>query len=182
MNEAEGPDRPMHLVVHDYGMGGVWFWVRARSAAEIVASCSEVEVVDDNETVARFEGDDDVAAFDLDALPAGSVLAGLRDKRDSQRGRPGFGALVGRERVYLSDVDEEDDTGTLFLVELGPDGRQLRNVVVEAGGPGVRRDMTTWPINPPFDLYDPDLAAKAVDAAVFEAAWRRAAPDPDDEQ
>jgi hypothetical protein len=34
-------------VRHDYGMGARWWWIRARSAAEITAAFAEVEVIDD---------------------------------------------------------------------------------------------------------------------------------------
>lgn len=34
-----------YLVLHDYGMGGLWWWVWAESAEEIVRVCAEVEVV-----------------------------------------------------------------------------------------------------------------------------------------
>jgi hypothetical protein len=48
-NHREGKQR--HLVCHDYGMGGLWWWVWARSPAEIVETCAEVEVVTDPERI-----------------------------------------------------------------------------------------------------------------------------------
>ncbi|MFC7327103.1 hypothetical protein [Marinactinospora rubrisoli] len=173
---SEAP-RPRFLVVHDYGMGGLWWWVRANSAREILDTCSEVEVVTDPETVRRYANDSHLEEFDLAALPPDSPLAKMRAQRDRQRGRPGFGALVGRDRVYLR-MPFGDDSGTVdYLLELGPDGRWVRQVELAPDG-GLRMSAGDWPINPPFDLYDPDLAELEIAAGEFEDAWRRARPDP----
>lgn len=47
------PARRAYLVLHDYGMGGLWWWILASSAEEITASFAEVEVVGDPEAIAR---------------------------------------------------------------------------------------------------------------------------------
>jgi hypothetical protein len=39
--------------------------------------------------------------------------------------------------------------------------------------------MSNWPINPPFDLGDPRLAACEISQAEFERAWGQGTPDPD---
>ncbi|RCV48453.1 hypothetical protein DEF23_18830 [Marinitenerispora sediminis] len=163
-------------------MGGLWWWVRAGSAREITDACAEVEVVTDPGAVRRAEADASLEEVDLAALPADSVLAGLRARRDAQRGRPGFGALVGRERVYLRMPFRDDAAGgppdpVDYLLELGPDGRWIRQVELAPDG-GLRMSADDWPINPPFDLYDPELAGLEIDARTFEDSWRRARPAP----
>ncbi len=155
------------LVVHDYGMGGLWWWVWARSAEEIVESLAEVEVVDP----ASAGELGDLAEVRLGALPADSPLAELRDQRSAQRGQPGYGALAGRERVWLRDDDAEFE-GTVFLTEVGPDGRQLRLVEQPPDGAAVRTD--DFVLNPPIDLRDPRLAEMAITAEEFEHAWQAA--------
>ncbi|MGC5022374.1 hypothetical protein [Micromonospora sp. DT47] len=166
--------RNLYLVVNDYGMGGVWWWVRATSPEEIVQTLAEVEVVTDGSTVRQAEGWS-LDEADLDAL-TDDVLVALRDRRAAHRDRPGFGALAGRQRVYLRD-DEPENEGVVFLAEHGPDGRRLRQVELLPDGDALRTD--DWPFNPPVDLLDPDQAAREIDAEEFEQAWRRARPDPD---
>ncbi|XVV16279.1 hypothetical protein ACQP2X_18555 [Actinoplanes sp. CA-131856] len=158
------------LVVHDYGMGGLWWWIHARSADEIVETFAELEVVGDPEIVARFAGDDDVDEVDIDApvMPAG--LDGLREERDAQRGRPGYGVLAGREVVHLKRPWEGD---VVYFEELGPDGRRLREVEVNPDGTVIRTGPDDWPFNPPTDLRDPDLVQWEISAAEFEQAWER---------
>lgn len=34
-----------YLVPHHYGMGALWWWVRASLATKIVEACAEVEVI-----------------------------------------------------------------------------------------------------------------------------------------
>ncbi|MCO5969624.1 hypothetical protein [Actinoallomurus soli] len=178
MIESAGSAKSRHLVVHDYGMGGLWWWIRAASAQQIVDTCAEVEVVTDPETVARAETWS-LDELDIDALSADPALAALRDKRDGHRHRPGFGALAGRDRVHL-DMPGEDGEDSRYLVEFGPDGRWLRQVELTGDGRGIRTDSANWPINPPIDLYDPQYAAMEIDASAFEDAWDRALPDPGD--
>lgn len=39
------------LILHDYGMGGSWWWVRARSAREVLETFAEVEVIEASEAI-----------------------------------------------------------------------------------------------------------------------------------
>lgn len=162
-----------YLVLHDYGMGGLWWWIRARSAREVMETFAEVEVVDDPASLARVESRDlDQVDIDAPTMPAG--LDGLRAQRDEQRGLPGFGALAGREVVYLRLVDEFDDSAT-GLYEIGADGRRIRAVDVAADGTAVRTTADDYPLNPPLvDLYDPRLPAHEIDRDEFERAWAAA--------
>ena len=87
------------LVLHDYGMGGSWWWIRASSAEEITDAFAEVEVISDPETIAR------VRAWDLDELDIEDAkrgkLASFHEARLRQRQDPSFGRLFGKDRVYL---------------------------------------------------------------------------------
>src|SRR5688572_2912339 len=73
-----------YLVLHDYGMGGLWWWIHARSVREVMETFAEVEVVTDPAALARAEGwgIDDVD-IDDSSMPPG--LDGLRAQRDKQR-------------------------------------------------------------------------------------------------
>ncbi|WP_436492414.1 hypothetical protein [Actinokineospora sp. HUAS TT18] len=163
-------DKQRFLVLHDYGMGGLWWWITARSVREIRETFAEVEVVDAPDMVANAETWG-LAEVDIDAAAVPDELSGLRDQRAAQRGRPGFGALADRETVWLrrrwdEDVDEPVD----YLMEIGPDGRRLRQV--ELGGESVRSGPEDWPLNPPIvDLYDPELITQEIGQAEFEVAW-----------
>jgi hypothetical protein len=158
------------LVLHDYGMGGLWWWIHARSEREIMETFAEVEVVDAPENLARFaDGGLDEVTIDDPVMPPG--LAEAREERDAQRDRPGFGELAGRERVWIRDTSYEDE---IYFEELGPDGRRLRQVTVEADGAMVRTGPDDWPFNPPRDLYDPDLLRYEISADEFEKAWNAA--------
>ncbi|MFW5418361.1 hypothetical protein J0910_17260 [Nocardiopsis sp. CNT-189] len=170
---------PRYLIVHDYGMGGAWSWVRAGSAEAVLDACAEVEVVTDPEVIAGMEGDADLEEADLHDPPQGSLVAALRAKRDAYRHLPGYGELAGRERVHLRwDEREGGEQESVFLIELGPDTRQLRNVELLPDGGKVRRHMADWPINPPTDLHDPRYLAMEIGAGEFEAAWRSARTEP----
>ncbi|MEU6037180.1 hypothetical protein ABZ801_17415 [Actinomadura sp. NPDC047616] len=185
MSTRDGKTR--HLVCHDYGMGGVWWWIWAASPEEVVTTFAETEVVTDPEQVAKAE-DWDLDEADVDDPARDDVsLESLRAKRERQRRLPGFGALAGRERVHLRapgdwDLDSEDPDGAgddgfadyVFLTEHGPDGRRIRQVEIRPDGEAVASDETVWPLNPPVDLYNPALLPKVIDAAEFEEAWRRA--------
>ncbi|MFC3739508.1 hypothetical protein [Paractinoplanes deccanensis] len=163
------------LVVHDYGMGGLWWWIHADSPARIVETFAEVEVVEDPNVVAQF-ADDGLDEVDIDALVMPPGLDGLRDQRDAQRGLPGFGALAGRDVVHLRRPwDEVDGTPpNIYFEELGSDGRRLRQVEVYRDGTAIRTGAGDWPINPPTDLHDPGLPQWEISADEFEQAWRQA--------
>ncbi|MCW6007272.1 hypothetical protein K1W54_22405 [Micromonospora sp. CPCC 205371] len=70
------------LVLHDCGMGGLWWWIRAESVRQIVETFAEVEVIEDPQTVARF-ANDSLTEVDIDAditaalLHASGKLCGL---------------------------------------------------------------------------------------------------------
>ncbi|MCC3778791.1 hypothetical protein K6I33_004066 [Streptomyces sp. UNOB3_S3] len=157
-------------------MGGLWWWVRARSAREVLETFAWVEVVTDPETVAWREGGK-LEEVDIDAprMPAG--LDGLRAERDAQRGRPGFGALVGREVVYLRQPwDGDDDVDPAdYLMEIGSDGRRTRQVEIGEDGSAVRSGPDDWLFSPPIvDLFDPELVGREIRRDEFEEAWARA--------
>lgn len=164
------------LVVHDYGMGGVWWWVRARSAREILETFAEVEVVESAAAIERAEGWDlDETAVDAPTLPPG--LDGLRAERDAQRGRPGFAALADRSIVHLRKRwDGGDGTDpAVYVLEVDRDGRRLRQVEISEDGDAVKSDQGDWPFNPPlFDLFDPELKDAEITREEFETAWQRA--------
>jgi len=170
---------PRYLIVHDYGMGGLWSWVRAESAEAVLDACAEAEVVTDPEVIARMGADPGLEEADLDDPPPGSLVANLRAQRDAYRHLPGYGELAGRERVHLRwDEREDGEQESVFLIELGPDTRQLRNVELLPDGGRIRRHMADWPINPPTDLHDPKYLAMQIGAEEFEAAWRSARTEP----
>lgn len=175
MINAVGADKSRFLVLHDYGMGGLWWWVHARSAREVLETFAEVEVVDRPEAIAWAEADG-LLEVDIDAgeMPAG--LDGLRAKRDEQRTRDGFGALADRAVVYLRNPwDGEDETDpAVYLMEVGADGRRTRQVEVRADGTALKSGPEDWLFNPPVvDLFDPEVAEMEISAGEFEAAWQR---------
>ncbi|WP_405435335.1 hypothetical protein OG373_01785 [Streptomyces avidinii] len=164
------------LVLHDYGMGGSWWWVHARSVREVRETFADVEVVDSPETVERAEGWGlDEAWVDGATTPDG--LDGLRAKREAQRGLAGFGALADRKTVWLRrrwDYEDDEDM-TLYLMEVEADGRRTRQVALVPGGTGVRSGPDDWPFNPPVvDLYDPELVGMEISEDEFETHWRSA--------
>jgi hypothetical protein len=167
------------LLLHDYGMGGVWWWVTARSAREILETFAEVEVVDRPETLvwARTQ---DLVEVDIDAavMPAG--LDDLRATRDLQRTLDGFGVFADRTVVYLRRRwDGEDSTDpALYLMEVGPDGRRIRQVEVREDGSVVKSGPEDWPFNPPVvDLFDPELVGMEISREEFDEAWHTARPE-----
>lgn len=164
-----------YLVLHDYGMGGLWWWVWAGSAEEIVSACAEVEVVTNPDAVGRAETWD-LEEVHLDA-PDPNPLSRFRARRDAQRGQPGFAVLVGQDRVYLRWPETEE--GEVFLMELGPDGRRLRQVEIGPNGSAVKSSVDDWPFNAPFDLHDPQYLAMEIGRDGFEAAWQRAHREPE---
>ncbi|MDT3444494.1 hypothetical protein [Pseudofrankia sp. BMG5.37] len=173
-----GPRRQRFLVVHDYGMGGLWWWVQATSEREIVKRIAEVEVVTDADSWERAAAWN-LPEVDLDApdLPPG--LDDLRQQRDEQRGQPGFGALAGRALVHLRCASDDEES-VFYYWEVGEDGRRLREVEVHGDGPGARNTPDDWPFNTPVvDLYDPRAIAWEIDPEEFEAQWQRAGPNDD---
>ncbi|HEX5567297.1 MAG TPA: hypothetical protein VFY14_10320 [Streptomyces sp.] len=166
------------LVLHDYGMGGLWWWVRARSAREISETFAEVEVVDDPDTVEQAQTWElDEVDIDAPTMPTG--LDGLRAARTAQRGRHGLGALADRGIVYLRHRwDGEDDDPATYLMEVGPDGRRLRQVQLCEDGTALKSGPDDWPLNPPVvDLFAPEPADLEVTRDEFETHWRRARHD-----
>jgi hypothetical protein len=162
-----------YLVLYDYGMGGLWWWIHARSTREVLETFAEVEIVDAPGDVARAEGWQ-LEEIDIDepAMPAG--LDGLRAKRDRQGSLPGFGALADRRVVYLRQEWDGDDPAT-YLTEIGPDGRRIRQVEVAKDGTANKTDAHDWPFNPPIvDLFDPQLPDQEIDRDEFERAWAAA--------
>jgi hypothetical protein len=156
VTEADAAPKSRFLVLNDYGMGSMWWWVSARSPREVLETFAEVDI-------------------DASAMPA--VLDGLRATRDAQRARPGFGALADRSVVHLRrhwDGEGDDDPMT-YLMEVGPDGRRLRQVELAEDGTALKSGPEDWPFNPPVvDLFDPDLAGMEISQGEFEAAWLHA--------
>lgn len=175
MTSDDAAHKRSFLALHDYGMGGVWWRVRARSEREVVETFAWVEVVTDPEIVARFEGEElDEVDIDDPRMPAG--LDDLRAERDAQRGREGFGALADRDIVHLRRRwDEEDDEPVVYLMEVESDGRRVRQVELAEDGTAVRSGPDDWPFNPPVvDLFDPALTDQEISRTEFEEHWSRA--------
>lgn len=168
--EYEGVKR--FLVLHDYGISRAWWWVWAGSAQEVLETFAEVEVVQDEELLEQARHLTlDEAAVDSDDLPPG--LRDLRDQRRAQRGRPGFGALVGRGVVHV----RQSAGAFTALMELDPNGHRLREVAIAGDGTVLRSGADEWPRNPPVDLYDPDLAHQTISRDEFEFVWAAAGSD-----
>ncbi|KOU34441.1 hypothetical protein [Streptomyces sp. WM6378] len=155
-------------------MGGAWWWVHARSAREVLETFAEVEVVDPPDAIER--ADRDLEEVDIDEPTMPPSLDQLRAARDAQRGRPGFGALAGRSIVHLRRRwDGEGDEPAIYLMEVGSDGRRLRQVELADDGTALKSSPDDWSFNPPVvDLYDPEWADKEIRPDEFEAAWLRA--------
>ena len=162
-----------YLVLSDYGMGGLWWWVHARSAREVLETFAEVEVVDDPAAIARAEGWA-LEEVDIDALVMPAGLDEARAERDQQRTQPGFGAFADRQILYLRREWDGEDPAT-YLMEVGPDGRRIRQVEVAEDGTATKTDTQDWLFNPPLvDLFDPQLPEQEVDRDEFERAWTAA--------
>jgi hypothetical protein len=174
--DASAAAKKRFLVLHDYGMGALWWWIHARSAREILEKFAEVEVVDDREAIERAEGWDDLAEVDIDAATMPPGLAEARAERDAQRGLPGFGALADRRVLYLRLPWDGEDAAdpSIFLMEVGPDGRRTRQVELTEDGTVIKSDPDDWPLNPPVvDLFDPRLVDQEISRDEFEEAWLR---------
>ncbi|QUX27187.1 hypothetical protein KGD83_17830 [Nocardiopsis akebiae] len=178
MHRRSGERKTRHLVLHDYGMGGLWWWVWAGSAEEIALACAEVEVVTDPYILERVRtwALEEVHLDAPDPNPLSDPRAQRDAQRNAQRDQPGFGALAGRDRVYPRWQGE--DAPEVFLMEIGPDGRRLRQVEIGADGTAVKTGPEDWPFNPPCDLYDPWYASPETSGDDFEEAWLRARPGP----
>ncbi|MFI9550473.1 hypothetical protein [Nonomuraea endophytica] len=167
------------LILHDYGMGGSWWWVRARSAREVLETFAEVEVIEAPEEIERAEGWNlDEADVDAPTMPAG--LDCLHAQRQAHRHLPGFGALADRTIIYLRRRWDEDDgvDPADYLMEIGSDGRRLRQVELTDNGDIFKSDPDDWPFNPPVvDLFDPELKDQEISSEDFETAWQRARKD-----
>ncbi|MEV4806219.1 histidine phosphatase family protein [Nonomuraea sp. NPDC049421] len=160
------------LVLHDSGMGAMWWWIRARSAREIVETFAEVEVAHGAQAP-----DENVPEVDIDSPAPPGGLGELRAKRDAQRALPGFGAFAGRDVVHLRRRwDGEDGVpAATYLMEVGSDGRRLRQVEQRDDGAAFKSDQDDWAFNPPVvDLFDPELVEMEIRREDFEAAWARA--------
>ena len=150
---GEQPSRQRYLVRHDYGMGALWWWITAGSAAEITTTFAEVEVIDDP-AVMRI-----VQSWSLDELDIADAacgpLADLYRRRERQRRDPAVGKPLGKNRVYLRLPDPEDPAAW-WLTEHDPAGRRVRQVELRPDGTAVASSAADWPMNPPFDLGDPN--------------------------
>jgi hypothetical protein len=89
-------------------------------------------------------------------------------------GQATLGELLGKSRVYLRLADAEVDLG-VWLSEHGPDGRRVRQVELRPDGTAAASSVADWPMNPPFDLADPQFASNEISREEFERAWERAA-------
>ncbi|QIS14473.1 hypothetical protein [Nocardia arthritidis] len=164
------------LVMHDYGMGGMWWWITADSAREIRETFAEVEVVEDPNTVEAAESWRLIEiACDTADIPAD--LRELRDVRIRQRALPGFGALADRTILYVKRYWDGADgvEAATYYSEVDSDGRRLRQVEDRDAGPAIRSTVEDWAFNPPLvDLYDPEWVEFEIGRDEFEAAWARA--------
>lgn len=158
-------------------MGGLWWWIHADSPRQVLETFAEVEIVDSAEGFALAERWQ-LEEIDIDDLTLPPGLAEARAQRDRQRGLPGFGALAGRQVVYLRRPWDEDDPA-IYLMELGSDGRRIRQIEVAEDGTAIKTDDQDWPFNPPYDLFDPELPQFEIDSDEFERAWTAAQWDKD---
>jgi hypothetical protein len=81
----------VYLVLHDYGMGGRWWWIRASSAAEITDAFAEVEVVSDPEAIARARTQG-FNELDIEDAKPGSLPISMRRDSASRRIRRSAGS------------------------------------------------------------------------------------------
>ncbi|MEV4569792.1 hypothetical protein AB0K12_39040 [Nonomuraea sp. NPDC049419] len=60
-------------------------------------------------------------------------------------------------------------------MEVGSDGRRLRQVEQRDDGAAFKSDQDDWAFNPPVaDLFDPELVEMEIRREDFEAAWASA--------
>jgi hypothetical protein len=160
-----------YLVRHDYGMGALWWWIHAESASDITDALAEVEVVEDPDIRLMVESWD-LEEFELAEAAAGP-LAQFSQQRAEQRSDPSYGRLLGKVRVYLRLADPAVDPGEWFS-EHDQTGRRLRQVEARADGTFEATTATDWPMNPPFDLGDPQYASMEITQEEFEQVWEDA--------
>lgn len=173
--KSEQPSRQRFLVRHDYGMGALWWWITAGSAAEITSAFAEVEVIGDPaalHTVQSWSLDE----LDISEAMVTQPLAELCQRRERQRQDPAFGRLLGKSRVYLRLPDPEEPAAW-WLTEHDPAGRRLRQIELRPDGTAVAGSAADWPVNPPFDLGDPVFTSNEISHDEFEQAWERATRD-----
>jgi hypothetical protein len=78
--------RARYLVVHDYGMGGLWGYALADSADQIKARFPELDVLDERPAWMRQEMDDDLRAREEDIdSPDSGILSVILEARASRR-------------------------------------------------------------------------------------------------
>jgi hypothetical protein len=65
-------------------------------------------------------------------------------------------------------------------MEIGPDGRRIRQVEFADDGTAIKTYADDWPFNPPIDLFDPRLAEWEIDRDDFERAWAVARREDDE--
>lgn len=160
-----------HLVRHDYGMGALWWWIRADSAEKILDVLADVEVVDDPQALQSVRSWD-LEDYDLAEAAAGPLLDFAR-KRARQRLTPDFGKLLNRDRVYLRAPETDDEPG-VWYTEHDRTGRRVRQVEVRPDGTAEATTDEDWPFNPPFDLAEPEYVQMEITRAEFEKVWKRA--------
>jgi hypothetical protein len=136
---------------------------------------ADVEVVDDPATLHLVE------AWGLEELDVADAatgpLASFAETRRQQRQDPAFGQLLGRERTYLRLSDPDVDPGEWYS-EHDSTGRRLRQVEVRPDGTALATTADDWPLNPPFDLGDPQFVRMAISKDEFERVWQRAKRSP----
>jgi len=164
---------PRYFVMHDYGMGALYWWIDAPSADDIIRTYAEVVVLDD--AAAARHDNIPIVAIDDETHPPG--LDGLRDRRAGQIGHPQFGALIGRGAIYLRRPDPEEES--IYCFEYGPQGYCTRRVVIDAKGDAVRTVPDDWWFNPPEDLWNPELAQYEITRDEFDRIWETAHPPTD---
>ena len=82
--------RARYLVVHDYGMGGLWGYVLADSADQIKARFPELDVVEERPAWMQQDLDDDLRAREEDIeSPDSGILSIILEARASRRSDKG---------------------------------------------------------------------------------------------
>ena len=162
------------LVRHNAGMSDVLWWITAPSETAITDSFADVQVEHDPAVLQSVKSWG-LAELTL-AEAATGPLQGLWEQKRLQRLDPRFGKLKGVDRLYFRLVDpDEPDSGEEWLSEHDAQGWRLRQVERRTNGAAIR--TSDWPMNPPWDLGDPNLVDAEITADEFETAWDAAVPD-----